>query len=621
MNYAKRMKPRVLAGGGFLTSLLGGAGASSKMLPGVGTAASMMTGLLANGIAQDKASKQRTAMLNQMWEEKSIEDAQLLDDYDTNGKYVEYFANGGGLPSTSTKGKYTTKGGDIMPIGNGVEEVSGNTHNESVIDNTQGVKLINKQTGLPEAEVEDDEVIVDGEYVFSDRLTVDGNKTFANKMKTITMKRNNVENALSTTTDTKIRNGLKRQLQGIDLETEKLKEHQELVKAALQVSNPVTPEQIPAEMLAFGGGIGDPTNPAKPIKPMVTFNPSSEDFLPIRKVEKVTGKDGAEQYKYFYDKLPNEEGYSEELHSHIYTKDEHEAKTNKRSAEYSTEAIKYAKKTGNRINRDVGTPYTLVKQLPKLAYGGGVPGYVDSSLGMRKKELELDGEVGEAYKSAVTAEDIAKFEGDSGKSTFGYLAPTILDNAMNLGLTIGSPKLPKPLMKSARALKTTINVNPQVASVRGAVDSSVDNVMSNTSNSNVARANASSIRLRGAEQLAGIYGNKENLETQLKNSDTMNKQGVAFANVDTTNNQNMLEFTRRNDITSRLSANMADLSKNVGEAQTKTQLDNYYDEIMLLDLLDDKTGDKARVMRRNPYMRRSPMLRAALDAENRRLNR
>ena len=183
MNYAKRVKPKKLAGGGFLSTILGGAGATSKMLPGVGTAASLMSGMLANGIAQDKASKQRTAMLNQLWEEKSIEDAQLLDDYDTNGQYVEYFATGGKLPTSSIKGKYATIGGKTKPIAKGVEEVEGNTHEQKTIDNSYGVTLVNKQNGMPTANVEDEEVIVDGKYVFSDRLSPDGKQTFAKKNK------------------------------------------------------------------------------------------------------------------------------------------------------------------------------------------------------------------------------------------------------------------------------------------------------------------------------------------------------------------------------------------------------------------------------------------------------
>ena len=50
-------------------------------------------------------------------------------------------------------------------------------------------------------------------------------------------------------------------------------------------------------------------------------------------------------------------------------------------------------------------------------------------------------------------------------------------------------------------------------------------------------------------------------------------------------------------------------------------MQDYYDEVMLLELLDDKTGDKARVMKRNPYFARTPRLARAIDAELKRLNR
>jgi hypothetical protein len=636
MNYAKRIKPRVLAGGGFLNSILGGGTGAAAIPPGVGTAASMMAGLVTSGIAQDKASKAKMAMLNQMWEEKSVGDAQVLDDYDTNGQYVEYFANGGNLPTASIKGKFATKGGKAKMIGDGVEEIQGNTHGENKIDNTNGVKLINKQTGLPEAEVEDKEVIVDGEYVFSDRLKADAENTFAKKMKKLTLKRNNIEEELESTTDTKNRNGLQRTLDGISMKENSLVLEQEVMKASLGQT-----EQMP--IMAYGGGIGDPTNPT-PAKPKVAFNPGSEDFLPVRKIQRLTNPDGSESYQYFYDKLPNEEGYSEDMNSHIYSKDEHINKTSKQSPEYSKETEAYLKKTGTKLNRDVGVNYQLAKPLPKLAIGGDIPSAIGTSYSKLGRRLlkgvgdanlvedvipvepttiiqEPDGAVGEAYKSAVTATDKLTLDTRDNKSVLDYAAPTFIDNAMNLGLTMGSPKLPKPIYKRARSLKTNVNVNPQVGAVKNAVSSTVDNIAANTSSSNIARANMASARLRGSEQLGAIYANKENIETQLKNSDTMNKQGVDFTNVDMTNNQNMLEFTRDNDISSRLSANVADLSKNLGEAQTKTQLDSHYDEIMLLELLNDKTGDKARAMSRNPYALRSAKLRAALAQENKRLNR
>ncbi len=598
-----------------------------------------VAGIAVQGFAQAQASKARREMMSQRWKAQKSQDAIALDNYPTKGEYVEYYANGGQLPTSPIKGKYATIGGKTKTIADGVEEVEGNTHEQKAIDNSYGVTLVNKQNGMPTANVEDEEVIVDGEYVFSDRLSPDGKSTFAKKMKSLAMKRNKVEEGLSEKQiDTKIRNGLERTLQGIDMKEKQLAEQQEMMKAMMPNAN--------EPMLAYGGGIGDPTNPPA-VKPKVAFNPSSEDFLPVRKIQKLTNPDGSNAYQYFYDKLPNEEGYSEDMNSHIYTNDEYINKTSKQHPEYSRETETYLKKTGNKVGRDIKPNYTLVQQPPKLANGGDIPNAIVgtfSGLGKRvlrgvgkgNLEEELDGEVGEAYKSSdvvedsgvgeayksfVTPQDIAAREEGDDKSMFDYLAPTVMDNAMNLGLTIASPKLAKPIMKRARSLKTNINVNPQVGAVKNAVASSVDNIASNTSNSNVARANMVSARLRGSEQLGSIYANKENIETQLKNSDTMNKQAVDFGNVDTANNQNMLEFTRVNDIAGRLSANMADLSKNVGEAQTKKQLDTYYDEVMLLDLLDDKTGDKARVMKRNPYMNRSAMLRAALAAENKRLNR
>jgi hypothetical protein len=107
---------------------------------------------------------------------------------------------------------------------------------------------------------------------------------------------------------------------------------------------------------AFGGNLnGDPkTDPKLKPKP-IAFDPTKEDFLPIRKITPVRNPDGTQGYQYFYGKLPNEEGYSEDMNSHIYTADEHNAKQSKSHPEYSTRAQDYLTKTKGLLNRDMKT--------------------------------------------------------------------------------------------------------------------------------------------------------------------------------------------------------------------------------------------------------------------------
>ena len=171
-----------------------------------------------------------------------------------------------------------------------------------------------------------------------------------------------------------------------------------------------------------------------------------------------------------------------------------------------------------------------------------------------------------------------------------------MDNIGNMALTAFSPKLPKPILAKAERLNTNYNVNPQLAEVRGQIRAGVDNIYANTSNSNVARANVASTRLRGLEVTNNILGQKENIENQMKNQNTMNKQSVNTENINTLNNANMMEFTRANDIQSRISSNLANMSQDITntlERKDKTLRDK---EIMELLLADDATGAKARAM-------------------------
>lgn len=111
----------------------------------------------------------------------------------------------------------------------------------------------------------------------------------------------------------------------------------------------------------LGGNLGDPVKPSQ-------FDPTKEDFLPVRKIVPITSLDGSKQYQYFYGKLPNEEGYDVDMNSHIYNSDEHIAKQNKQHPEYSERAVNYLNKTKGLLNRDI-TKFSKGGNM----YGGGGP--------------------------------------------------------------------------------------------------------------------------------------------------------------------------------------------------------------------------------------------------------
>lgn len=86
----------------------------------------------------------------------------------------------------------------------------------------------------------------------------------------------------------------------------------------------------------------------------------------------------------------------------------------------------------------------------------------------------------------------------------------------------------KPIPAIAQKLKTRININPQLDTIReqvGRLNTSIDN---NTSNSRVAQARKQGVMNNAVASQNQLYGQKENAETQLINQDIMNRQRVGL---------------------------------------------------------------------------------------------
>lgn len=127
----------------------------------------------------------------------------------------------------------------------------------------------------------------------------------------------------------------------------------------------------------------------------------------------------------------------------------------------------------------------------------------------------------------------------------------------NLAGTIGSyfinkssiNKMPmplKPVAAQAAKLKTRYNINPQLTEIREAEQMNRVSVRRNTqsSSSSLAREQRLMNEARGARNV--LYGQKENIETQLINQDRLNRQSVMRDNVRTYNDYlNRLTATRQ----------------------------------------------------------------------------
>ena len=196
---------------------------------GVGLLGNVLSSNKANRFQQEAENRASRLLNNQ----KQIQDKQVLDNFDTQGQYVDsfYMKNGGKMPSS-----YLAKGGDLIPVSSDSEEAVGNKHNESTIDNTSGIKLYNQQN-QPIAEVEDEEIIKDGQYVYSDVLKPEGSKyTFAEEAKKLATKKGKKEENLKNATRLQ-RNTLEREIESLDYKENMLFKNQEEMKNKNNIDN------------------------------------------------------------------------------------------------------------------------------------------------------------------------------------------------------------------------------------------------------------------------------------------------------------------------------------------------------------------------------------------------
>lgn len=80
-------------------------------------------------------------------------------------------------------------------------------------------------------------------------------------------------------------------------------------------------------------------------------------------------------------------------------------------------------------------------------------------------------------------------------------------------------------------LKTNININPQLDAIRDQQQAYERQIDANTASSRVALGRKQLGRLNTIKLLNNLYGNKENIETELINRDKLNQQAVANQNI------------------------------------------------------------------------------------------
>lgn len=144
--------------------------------------------------------------------------------------------------------------------------------------------------------------------------------------------------------------------------------------------------------------------------------------------------------------------------------------------------------------------------------------------------------------------------GELASSAIGA-AGTLISGLMNKS-SINKIKAPQaPQLVAPAQLKTTINVNPQLSDVRESELSQRNLIEGNTASSVASVARQQRLANSSLATRSKIRGEKENIETQLRNQDAMNRQGVAAQNAQTTNAYNAAVTQTNNEKVQALANN------------------------------------------------------------------
>jgi hypothetical protein len=150
-------------------------------------------------------------------------------------------------------------------------------------------------------------------------------------------------------------------------------------------------------------------------------------------------------------------------------------------------------------------------------------------------------------------------------SLLGSFITPYTDNIYNKKLLQDMPKVPRPIEYRANPMLTDYDISSPLNDINDAVGSYNTSIRSNSSNPAIAasrmRAGLSSAML----QKGRLYNTKENIETQLINQDSQNRQGVYNNNVDLWNNYKENQYNSKNALITALSGNRANFTDNLGQ--------------------------------------------------------
>lgn len=180
---------------------------------------------------------------------------------------------------------------------------------------------------------------------------------------------------------------------------------------------------------------------------------------------------------------------------------------------------------GRRSKSSQSTQSVPTKTLPTAVYNRNLP-KVEASIPTTlpvstnipaKGTTSFDGKGRGKFKNLTTADWIGLGSNVAG-SLASYFASRRAINKM-----IGPSQ---PTLISANKLKTKYNINPQLDRIREDKFEAYRDIDSNTASSRVSLARKQRVRNAAGQAANELYGNKENIETNLINQDRRNRQSV-----------------------------------------------------------------------------------------------
>lgn len=211
---------------------------------------------------------------------------------------------------------------------------------------------------------------------------------------------------------------------------------------------------------------------------------------------------------------------------------------------YTPKISNRSKSTNRRINKTItnsnsNATNNEVKSIPYTKSRLYIPD-IDRNIPNQIYKQEKDENINKDNNKDViknTLSSIKKFINDNpdtvsdGIGFTSNILGSIISHKMNKDILNKMQYTPQPISRTATKLKTKININPQLDKMRETLSAYERNIDNNTASSRVALARKQRARLANMLQTNELYGNKENIETELINKDRLNQQAVADSNI------------------------------------------------------------------------------------------